>query len=1134
MSLPRLAYHEYTIGWICARREELLAATAMLDQRHEHLPVPLSDYNRYVLGSIGRFNIVVACLPVWEIGSPSASIVAKRIQATFPNVASVLMVGIGSGVPSKENDVRLGDVVVSTTTAISDDVDYENMAMSNDSGFRVPSLFPESQPSLFTTAISKLESWHRVHGNNIQSHLSQMLRTYPELSPRFTRPASFSDVLYEPVPSIRGWVQIERPERQPNEVIKVHHGRIATGNTVIETGYCRESISESLGGVLCFEKVAADLMCQMPCVVIRGICDYADAHANTEWQEYAAAVAAAYAKEFILAAPVLLSGQQNEIQELEALAFRRGMEALTIQRHKILDAESHWLVPFSRNNHFTGREQELYTLQKWSSIQGSCRRMAISGVQGQGKSQVALEFAYRTKARNPGCSVFWVPATNLPAFEGALWNICRMLNISGLEDDGVDIKTLVKDRLSNDETLGPWLMIVDDVCVNMMIPQKPSGNDKEPLTIMDYLPFSLNGTILFTMQDSHSALEHAGNNVISLEAISCGDAEILLRKSLLQPQILSDRQATKQLLRSLEFLPLAIMLAVAYINENGIGVSEYMDLMNGKNLDRIQLLSSDFHHKGSDKTTKNPIVTTWLVSVDHIKYTNPLAIEYLFFMTSLSNQSIPESLLPVSSPPKQGQDAIGVLMAYSLIEKRDIGQMYVMRRHVRLAMMSWRLFEHMFPLSYWEARAVSHVGKLLSDMIDQKMATRASIMPLHPHVEYLLSKELLTCKIHGNKANIVAQKFAKVLDMVGCWRQSCLLYMRLLRLKFFGPRIEVEGLDGHKIWRLTEAVAEVLFMRKRHKEAEAVLGEVLELRKNASMCKDQGHFFAIYQFATAIGLSGRIDEAKRIIQDNMASQIRVMGSADYAASRANHELLTILLFHRKFQEASIIAKALHEIRLRLEGATQNVDYMQYLARVQLFLRGKEEDALKGLNDIQARFPAERQSGMTCTKAVQSRLLLKQEKFKRQWRFQCQSWKARVAQLGEYEHRSVSCLSCMAATCFHQGQLHHAIGIQQRVVNLLVETIGPGHPETMEEMWNLMTSVCFAGRLADAKGIAEFVMESGGKGPRAGFSSTGNASCTMAKLAEMRQDMIEARKEKDSICEMDEESFLCRFLGGMRL
>jgi len=85
----------------------------------------------------------------------------------------------------------------------------------------------------------------------------------------------------------------------------VHYGLIASGNQVMKDGMTREQLRQELN-VLCFEMEAAGLMDSFPCLVIRGICNYADTHKNKRWQAYAAAVAAAYAKELLKA----ISGTQ--------------------------------------------------------------------------------------------------------------------------------------------------------------------------------------------------------------------------------------------------------------------------------------------------------------------------------------------------------------------------------------------------------------------------------------------------------------------------------------------------------------------------------------------------------------------------------------------------------------------------------------------------------------------------------------------------------------------------------------------------------------------------------------------------------------------------------------------------------
>ncbi|EOA82654.1 uncharacterized protein SETTUDRAFT_96446, partial [Exserohilum turcica Et28A] len=88
------------------------------------------------------------------------------------------------------------------------------------------------------------------------------------------------------------------------EEVVVHYGTIASGNQVMRSAAERDRVSTELGGVLCFEMEAAGLMNSFPCLVVRGICDYADSHKDKRWQPYAAAMAAAYAKEVLSVIPL--------------------------------------------------------------------------------------------------------------------------------------------------------------------------------------------------------------------------------------------------------------------------------------------------------------------------------------------------------------------------------------------------------------------------------------------------------------------------------------------------------------------------------------------------------------------------------------------------------------------------------------------------------------------------------------------------------------------------------------------------------------------------------------------------------------------------------------------------------------
>jgi nucleoside phosphorylase len=103
-------------------------------------------------------------------------------------------------------------------------------------------------------------------------------------------------------------------KRKPRDMC-IHYGLIASGNQVIKDAIRRNEINKMLGGnVLCFEMEAAGLMNDFPCIVIRGICDYADSHKDKDWQEHAAAVAAAFAKEFLSVVPAQEVDQMPSIK----------------------------------------------------------------------------------------------------------------------------------------------------------------------------------------------------------------------------------------------------------------------------------------------------------------------------------------------------------------------------------------------------------------------------------------------------------------------------------------------------------------------------------------------------------------------------------------------------------------------------------------------------------------------------------------------------------------------------------------------------------------------------------------------------------------------------------------------------
>ena len=120
-----------------------------------------------------------------------------------------------------------------------------------------------------------------------------------------------------------------------------------------------------------------------------------------------------------------------------------------------------YYIPFSRNAHFVGRRDQLDALKEKLFIDSHCQNIAIVGLGGVGKTQIALELAYQVKETHANCSVFWVPAISHESFEQAFLDMAHLLRIPRLADEKVDTKEVVKNHLSQEEA-GQWLFILDN------------------------------------------------------------------------------------------------------------------------------------------------------------------------------------------------------------------------------------------------------------------------------------------------------------------------------------------------------------------------------------------------------------------------------------------------------------------------------------------------------------------------------------------------------------------------------------------------------------------------------------------------------------------------------------------------
>ncbi|KAJ5593324.1 hypothetical protein N7537_010228 [Penicillium hordei] len=343
----------------------------------------------------------------------------------------------------------------------------------------------------------------------------------------------------------------------------------------------------------------------------------------------------------------------------------------------------HQIIPFIANPGFTGREAVLAKLQQKLFLQKTTRKMALYGLGGIGKTQVALQFAYWVKNNLPQYSIFWVPAFSEASFKQACTGIVRDLGIQRFREDEDDTE-LVRRYLSSSEA-GPWLYVVDSADDFDLV----FGSDSVPGQLCKHFPASDTGTLLLTTCFSRVAQGFtAQRDTVEISQMEVGEASTLFEK-LVSKDLIHDRKITERLLEELRWLPLAIKQAASYIGFTNMPISRYLDLLHGTDKDKETLANWHFPDDTRYPQLPNAIAETWRTSLERIKSSDPIAADILQFMCYIGPKAIPRSLLPSYESEAQTESAISTLCGYAFVTKRNDGTTLDLNPLVQLATLLW-------------------------------------------------------------------------------------------------------------------------------------------------------------------------------------------------------------------------------------------------------------------------------------------------------------------------------------------------------------------------------------------------------------------------------------------------------------
>ncbi|KAJ0419197.1 hypothetical protein BJY00DRAFT_314265 [Aspergillus carlsbadensis] len=671
---------EFTIAVICALPLEAEAVEDLFNEAYDRLGEYYrkepGDDNAYVNGRIGNHNVVVCYMP--GMGKRSAASVASSLKISYKRIEVALVVGIcgGAPYPLSGGELFLGDVI------ISDSVVQYDFGRQYPGGFEKKSGVKDTlgRPNrAIRSILASLQT--RRSRKDLQDKLLQHLQALQKSQPDWSRPTSIDDILFDasylhkhdgltsatclclngtPEDICKAAVNLTctrlgcdlgricrcRSSTESSSP-RVHIGTVASADTVMKSGEHRDGLVQS-EGVIGFEMEGAGVWDNISCIIIKGVCDYADTHKNKAWQAYAAATGAAAAKAFLEYWEPTAREEVNKF-------------------HIPLDLSA---VPAIEE--FIGREDDLNHL--WDYLQprsSQNRRVAVlHGLGGIGKTQLAIHFA--RKHQNNFTAIFWLSGKDRSALVSSLSScLPRIL--------GQPVDNKVKDKEAEQSARqvlqwlampgnNRWIIIFDNIDQYAPLPDyNTCGYD-----IREFFPKADHGSIIITSRVQE--IIEVGKSFPVQKLMQKDAVQLFLQSSGFSGQDITQAEAEQgiiTLMNQLDGLSLAIVLAGAFIRETGTSIKEYLQL--------YQSAWSELQSQAAPKCQcqQDNILETWKITYEEIQKRNPTAATLLLLLASFNNQDIWYELvecgLNCSDPPVWFKKAVSSKLAFKATIKMLIG-----------------------------------------------------------------------------------------------------------------------------------------------------------------------------------------------------------------------------------------------------------------------------------------------------------------------------------------------------------------------------------------------------------------------------------------------------------------------------
>lgn len=726
-----------------------------------------------------------------------------------------------------------------------------------------------------------------------------------------------------------------------------------------------------------------------------------------------------------------------------------------------------WHVPYPRNPCFTGREailQALHTRLAASQPVAFTQSYALSGLGGVGKTQLALEYAYRHALEYH--AVLWLAAESRESLMTSWQQIADVLQLpEGKQADQERLIAAVQRWLTTHST---WLLIWDNV------------EDLELLA--HFLPPVRQGAHLLTTRRAAMGTLAEGWEVPLMSheeglVLLLRRAKILgLADSTEQLPLIAERHpgeyaAAEDLVRLLEGLPLALDQAGAYAEETAGSLADYLRLYHTH---RPELLS-----RRGDVTSAHPasVVTTWSVAFERLEQTQPAAADLLRLCALLAPEAIPEELFtagaaqlgqrlgPVAADPLQWQAALRAVLAYSLLHRKSEDHTLSMHRLVQAVL---RDGIDQAATRSWAERAVCAMNVVFPE---PGVAAWSQCEYLVPHVR--------VCRQWLDQVGITLPEAAALLSKAGIYLLQRGRYAEAEPLLVQALALQEQRLGNEhpEVAPTLAALGDLLTRQAQYQRAEPLLQRALAIREQSLGPIHPQTAESFDLLASLYWYQSRYAEAEPWFRRALAIREQVLGPTHPQTAESLYNLACQLWQAQgQFQQAEPLFEQAIAVYEQALGET-HPETAQCLRMAGAFYRarGKYQRAEALLQ--RALTIAEQQLGeshpfTTLSLASMGILYREQGKYARAEPLLQRAVSTSEQQLGPDHLQTVARLEHLAELYCEQGKHAQAETLLQRTLALRERLLGPEHPDTAHSLIPLGASFREQGKYAEARPLLE--------------------------------------------------------------